>query len=1304
MLKDLKIRTKLFLIICTLALVGFGAVIAVVSSKSTRMAEQSADEVAANLAGKLAAESSEDLNAGLVTVKGLADIFAVMQENGSTSRESFAQVLKKIITENENYLSVWAIWEPNVVDGKDKQFVNKRHSNEKGRFVPAWYRKNNAIMTSPTPESDCNSSFYQLPKNSMKPAIIDPYLYSYDQNSANQIYVTSVVAPIIKNGKFMGVIGIDIDFRQIQKIVDTMKPYKTGYVYLMANEGMICAHPDIKQVGKKIDTVLSEINTNYKIIDYIKDGKTLSFTTKSRKTGLTSLYFHAPIHFKMTDTHWAMGVVVPLDTLKETSYIILYYSLIIGLIALALFVFASFLIAKNISDIIQKVTRQIKVLTDAAIREDFNVRGTPSEVNSEFRGIIEGINGTLDVVVAKTYWYEQILDSIPFAISVTDMDMNWTFTNKAAVSVIGKTRQESVGKQCNHWNINLCKNENCSIEQLRKGNPLTFFNQISTNKNFQINTTFLLNKDGERIGHIGVIQDITKGKQSEEYIKVEIARLSENLKKLSRGDLNFDMNMLQANEYTKLEYDNFTIMNQALLQARNGIRSLLDDTNLLTRSAKEGKLSMRADIAKHEGEFRAIVEGLNFTLDAIISPLNVAADYVDRISKGVIPQPITEVYQGDFNTLKNNLNRCVNTLQMMVTEMENTYQAQKAGDIEFFADATKFEGSYKSFIEGYNEGMAIHINNILEILGLLEQYAKGDFTPTLRVLPGKQVLANQIIDTVRYNLLSVIGDLNLLTESAIKGKLGARADASKHAGDFKKIIDGFNATLDGVTKPLQVAALNIEKLSIGEIPMIIAESFHGDFDLLKNNVNQLITATKQSTEHAMNIANGNLNIQVAERSANDQLMQAFIKCIGSLQKIVAAVKQFIELARKGEMDHISFNENEFQGAFREILGGLNNVANVTTEPLSEITHSLSNFAKGNLKITVDGTYYGIFKQLQETTNSLIRVNREIVEKAKLIAGGDLTLQIQRRSEDDELLQALKDMVEAISFVISEVKTATENVATSSGEMSQTSLQMSQGASEQASSSEEVSSSIEEMVANIHQNAQNASETEKIALKAAGDIEESSKAVQITVESMRNIAEKISIIGEIARKTDLLAINAAIEAARAGEHGKGFAVVAAEVRKLAERSQVAANEIDEVSRNSVSVAENSGRLLGKVVPDIQRTAYLVQEINASSLEQNTGANQINNAIQQLNLVTQQNAASAEEMATGSEEMASQAQMLKEVIGFFKTKDDQNRKISEKKQVQTKLAFKPKNTKPGAVKQTYPINPDFDALLEEGYERM
>lgn len=307
----------------------------------------------------------------------------------------------------------------------------------------------------------------------------------------------------------------------------------------------------------------------------------------------------------------------------------------------------------------------------------------------------------------------------------------------------------------------------------------------------------------------------------------------------------------------------------------------------------------------------------------------------------------------------------------------------------------------------------------------------------------------------------------------------------------------------------------------------------------------------------------------------------------------------------------------------------------------------------------------------------------LVSDFNKISKGDISLEgdkeyLQRTDEIGTLSNAINNMLIKLKEIVGAVINGADNIASASLEMSSNSQQLSEGASEQASSAEEVSSSMEQMAANIQQNTDNAQQTDKMAIQASTEIKEGNAAVETTVSSMTMIAQKIGIIGEISRQTNILALNAAVEAARAGEHGKGFAVVAAEVRKLAERSQDAAKEIDGLSSSSLDNAQKSGELLTNLVPNIEKTARLVQEIAAASVEQSSGIDQVNNAIQQFNTVTQQNAASSEELATNSEQLSSQAAQLKEIVAFFnidkKTKKTDVTKTKSK--VTTK--FKDKTT--------------------------
>jgi methyl-accepting chemotaxis protein len=293
------------------------------------------------------------------------------------------------------------------------------------------------------------------------------------------------------------------------------------------------------------------------------------------------------------------------------------------------------------------------------------------------------------------------------------------------------------------------------------------------------------------------------------------------------------------------------------------------------------------------------------------------------------------------------------------------------------------------------------------------------------------------------------------------------------------------------------------------------------------------------------------------------------------------------------------------------------------------------------------------KDVVDSVNVMTSNLRHTASLANQIAEGDLTVQPKPLSDKDTLGRALEQMVERLRGVVGDAISAASNVSSGSQELSAASEQVSQGATEQAASAEEASASMEQMASNIKQNADNAAQTEKISKQSAKDAEMSGEAVNKAVAAMQTIAEKITIVQEIARQTDLLALNAAVEAARAGEHGKGFAVVASEVRKLAERSQTAATEIGSLSTDTVKAAQTAGEMLAKLVPDIRKTSELVTEITAACREQDIGASQINEAIQQLDKVTQQNASASEEMSATSEELAAQSEELQTSIAYFRT---------------------------------------------------
>ncbi len=520
-------------------------------------------------------------------------------------------------------------------------------------------------------------------------------------------------------------------------------------------------------------------------------------------------------------------------------------------------------------------------------------------------------------------------------------------------------------------------------------------------------------------------------------------------------------------------------------------------------------------------------------------------------------------------------------------------------DVDSNDELGMLAGSFRSMVEGIKFSAVA-----------LEKVAAGDLNVEIQVRSEKDVLGKNLL-AVATTLKDLISNIDTLHREQKAGNNEHFIPEEHFSGAYEQLARGVNQTI---------------KLHVGialKILGILASYAEGDFSPVLEKL-----PGKQA------IANEKM----------DLLRENLLKVIGEIKTLVEAIQEG-KLEMRG-------NAALFEGDWAKLIGGIDDLVEAFVRPLRIISTSIESISKGDMPPKITSATKGDFSKVKDHLNALIDSMNEITSVAQQIAAGDLTVAVRERSSEDKLMQALAKMVQGLIDVVGDIREATNQVASGSQEMSATAEQLSQGATEQAASAEEASSSMEEMASTIKQNSDNAQQTEKIAVKSAGDAIESGKAVTETVGAMREIASKISIIEEIARQTNLLALNAAIEAARAGEHGKGFAVVASEVRKLAERSQTAAGEIGKLSLSSVGVAEKAGELLVKLVPDIKKTAELVQEISAASGEQNTGAEQINKAIQQLDQVIQQNAGAAEEMSSMAEELSSQAEQLQSSISFFK----------------------------------------------------
>ena len=658
-------------------------------------------------------------------------------------------------------------------------------------------------------------------------------------------------------------------------------------------------------------------------------------------------------------------------------------------------------------------------------------------------------------------------------------------------------------------------------------------------------------------------------------------------------------------------------MKQAVNNVAIVVQSLHKEMARLTDASKEGQLSDRGKPEQFQGAYSEIVRGVNTMLDAILLPIGEGNRILAQVSNGKIDELIAQTYKGDHEKMKQAINNIAIVLQSLQKEMARLTDASKEGQLSDRGKPEQFQGSYAEIVRGVNTMLDAILLPIGEGNRILAQVSNGKIDELIaQTYKGDHEKMKQAINNIAIVLQGLQKEMARLTDASKEGQLSDRGKPEQFQGSYAEIVRGVNTMLDAILLPIGEGNRILAQVSNGKIDELIAQTYKGDHEKMKQAINNIAIVLQSLQKELARLTEASNAGQLSERGKHDQ----------------------------------------FRGAYAEIVRGVNSVLDAVITPLNFTAGYIERISKGDIPPQITDTYHGDFNNIKNNLNSLIVAMDDITSAAEEIANGNLTIALRERSPQDKLMQALSSMVGGLTRIVTDIRTIAGEVASASGSISTASVEVSKGASAQAASAEEASSSMEEMVSNIKQNADNAQQTDKIANKSATDAQESGKSVVEAVTAMREIASKISIIEEIARQTNLLALNAAIEAARAGEHGKGFAVVAAEVRKLAERSQKAAGEINQLSGTTVKVSEKAGEMLGKLVPDIQKTAELVQEITAASKEQDTGAEQINTALQQLEKVIQQNASASEEMASTTEELSSQSDQLVSALAFFRTGDE------------------------------------------------
>lgn len=732
------------------------------------------------------------------------------------------------------------------------------------------------------------------------------------------------------------------------------------------------------------------------------------------------------------------------------------------------------------------------------------------------------------------------------------------------------------------------------------------------------------------VGDVEVETKQVKAVGDELYELTEaFAAMAENIREQSKaaeriaaGDLRVEIQVRSGKD----------VLGLSMATVIDTLKSLIAEANRLSDAAVHGRLETRGDTSSFSGGYREIITGINSTLDALIEPLKLSANYIERISKGDIPEKIEEEYSGDFNEIRKDINQCIEAIQALVVDAGSLAAAAQQGRLQVRADGSKHGGDFRKIVEGFNGTLDSVIGPLTAAAGYIEQIGNG-----------------RIPESV----------------------------TEEFEGDFNKLKESINsciAGLGGLTEARNV----LKQMSVNDYSAQVQGEYRGIFEEIGSSVNGVSERVKNTIRIINNVSVGDLEDltelkKIDRRSEKDTLIPAMITMMESIKALTEETGILSEASVKGQLT-VRGNSDRFEGEFAKIIEGINGTMDAVIAPIHEAATVLGQMAEGHLNVLMEGNYQGDYAKIKEALNTTIGnfqvYIKEISHVLSQIGEGNLELAIESEYKGDfiEIKTSLNGILTSLSEVLGNIGEAADQVNAGARQVSDGSQTLSQGSTEQASSVEELSASIAEIASQTKQNAVNANLANDLASDAKAFAEKGNAHMREMLFSMEeintssaNISQIIKVIDDIAFQTNILALNAAVEAARAGLHGKGFAVVAEEVRNLAARSAKAVKETAELIEGSVSkagagtkIANETAAALREIVTKAGEASDLIRNIAAASNEQASGIAQVNKGIEQVSLVVQNNSATAEESAAASEELSSQSEFLRQMVGSFRIK--------------------------------------------------